>query len=409
MKYFPGNFLMVICLAVLLSLAGPAMTAGAVTAEGLGLDMADLAALDPTIIHDIKYATTDNFTGKILYPSARCLLREPVAYRLLQAQRLLRSQGLGLKVFDCYRSVEVQKKMWAVVPDSNYVANPAVGGSRHNRGASVDVGLVDAVGRELLMPSAFDEFSERSHLDYWSASAESLKNRQILQAVMKQAGFSPVMTEWWHFDAPDWRNYSLSNVDPQLIPSGAAQVLAVAEPLPGSAESSLWGFEKIPAGWRQVWGPIPVSLGRAGIAAMGRKREGDGMTPRGVFGLGLVFGYAETIDSRMPYRQATVEDVWVDDPSSPRYNQWLKGVPTAESHEKMRRNDHLYRLGVVINYNTDPIVAGFGSAIFLHIWKAPGQSTAGCVAMAEPELQKIVAWLDPAKSPQIILGYPGEQ
>jgi L,D-peptidoglycan transpeptidase YkuD (ErfK/YbiS/YcfS/YnhG family) len=174
-------------------------------------------------------------------------------------------------------------------------------------------------------------------------------------------------------------------------------------------DSLLRGYEKTPSGWRQVWGPIPVTLGRAGIAAFDQKREGDGMTPRGVFGLGLVFGHAETVDSRMPYRQATPEDAWIDDPASPRYNQWVKGIPAAESHEKMRRADQLYRLGIVVGYNTEPIVAGLGSAIFVHIWKGPGQSTAGCIAMAEPELQKIVAWLDPAMSPQIILGTAGEK
>jgi D-alanyl-D-alanine dipeptidase len=336
-------------------------------------------------------------------------LRETVAYKLLQAQRLLRAQGLSLKVFDCYRPVEVQKKMWTIFPDSNYVANPAVGGSRHNRAASVDVGLVDPAGRELTMPSAFDEFSDRSHLDYLAAPDEALRNRQVLQDAMRKAGFSPVMTEWWHFDATDWRDYSPADVDVRLVPNGSSQILAVQEPKTGSVESILWGFEKTATGWRQVWGPVPVTVGRSGIADFDNKREGDGMTPRGVYGLGLVFGYAETVDSRMPYRQATSQDVWIDEPTSPRYNQWVKGIPTTESHEKMRREDQLYRLGIVINYNTDPVVAGHGSAIFLHIWKEPGKPTAGCVGMAELDLQKIVSWLDPAKSPQIILGYPGEK
>ena len=131
------------------------------------------------------------------------------------------------------------------------------------------------------------------------------------------------------------------------------------------------------------------------------------MSPRGVFPLKLVFGYAETVNTRMPYRQATVEDAWIDEPSSPRYNQWVRGIPDKESHEKMRREDHLYRLGVVVGYNTDPVVAGLGSAIFLHIWKGPGQPTAGCVAMAESDLERIVAWLDPVRKPQIILGHAG--
>ena len=407
MKYFPGNIVCRLLLAFVLLLAA-VTPAQAVTPERLGLGLVDVKALDSAIIIDLKYATTDNFTGQVLYPSTRCLLRESVAWRLLQVQRDLQSQGLGLKVFDGYRPLTVQRKMWSIVPDENYVANPATG-SRHNRGASVDVGLVDSAGRELPMPSKFDEFSERSHLDFEDAPADTLRNRQILQTAMRKGGFLPVTTEWWHFDAPDWRDFVVADADPRLVPGPAAeQVLAVAEPAPGQVASVLWGLEKTPQGWRNVLGPIPVVLGRSGIAAFEQKREGDGKTPRGVFGLGPVFGYAATALTRMPYRQATAEDVWIDEPSSPRYNQWVKGIPAKESHEKMRRTDGLYQLGIVIGYNTDPVVPGRGSAIFLHVWKGAGQSTSGCVAMALPDLERVVAWLDPARQPRIILGYQGE-
>ena len=406
MKYFPGKVgrvLWVVCVLLVFSCAAQAMAP-----EQLGLGLTDVAQIDSSIVHDLKYATPDNFTGQILYPSARCLLREPVAYRLFQAQRNLRAQGLGLKVFDCYRPIEVQRKMWKIYPDPNFVADPA-SGSRHNRGTSVDVGLVDAAGRELPMPSGFDEFSERSHLAFMTASPEALRNRQILQDTMRQVGFSPVTTEWWHFDSPDWRDYQLSDADSRLVPPpDATQILAVANPGLGSVDSVMWGFEKTPHGWKTVLGPIRVAVGRAGIAAFDRKREGDGMTPRGVFSLGPVFGYAATAETKMPYRQATAEDAWVDDSASVRYNRWVKGIPLRESHEKMRRADGLYQLGAVVGYNTDPVVAGRGSAIFLHVWKGPGQSTSGCVAMALPDLERIVSWLDPAGKPQIILGYQGE-
>ena len=407
MKYFPGNIVRQLLLVFVMLLAAM-LPAQAVTPEQLGLGLVDVAALDASIISDLKYATTNNFTGQALYPSSRCLLREPVADRLLQVQRSLRSQGLGLKVFDYYRPLAVQRKMWSIVPDENYVANPATG-SRHNRGASVDVGLVDSVGRELSMPSTFDEFSERSHLDFAAAPAETLRNRRILQEAMRKGGFLPVTTEWWHFDSPDWRNYALADADSRLIPGPATeQVLVVAEPGSGQVASVLWGLEKTPQGWRNVLGPIPVVLGRSGIAAFEQKREGDGYTPRGVFGLGPVFGYAATASTRMPYRQATAEDAWVDEPASPRYNQWVKGIPAKESHEKMRRADGLYQLGVVVGYNTDPVIAGRGSAIFMHVWKGPGQSTSGCVAMALPELERVVGWLDPVRQPRIIIGVRGE-
>jgi len=407
MNYFLGNIARRLLLVFVMLLA-TALPAQAVTPEQLGLGLVDVAALDASILSDLKYATTDNFTGQVLYPSSRCLLREPVAWRLLQVQRDLRSQGLGLKVFDCYRPLAVQRKMWSIVPDENYVANPA-SGSRHNRGASVDVGLVDSAGRELPMPSTFDEFSERSHLDYKDAPAEPLRNRRILQEAMRKVGFLPVTTEWWHFDSPDWRNYALADADSRLIPGPATeQVLAVAEPGPGQVASVMWGLEKTPQGWRKVFGPVPVVLGRSGIAAFEQKREGDGYTPRGVFGLGPVFGYDATASTRMPYRQATAEDAWIDEPTSPRYNQWVKGIPAKESHEKMRRADGLYQLGVVVGYNTDPVIAGRGSAIFLHVWKGPGQATSGCVAMALSDLEQVVGWLDPVRQPRIIIGVRGE-
>ena len=407
MKYFPGKVARCLLLTMMIWLAG-ILSVQAIPPVELGLGLTDAAAMDSSIVLDIKYATADNFTGQILYPSARCLLREPVAARLLRVQSSLRLKGLGLKVFDCYRPIEVQRKMWRIYPNENYVANPA-SGSRHNRGTSVDVGLVDAKGNELPMPSKFDEFSERSHLDYMAASSEEIRNRDALQAAMRQEGFSPVTTEWWHFDSPDWREYGMANADIRLVPDPhAVQVLAVAEPAAGSTASVLWGFEKTPQGWKTVLGPIPVVVGRAGIAAFDQKREGDGMTPRGVFSLGPVFGYAASANTRMPYRQATADDVWIDEPSSPRYNQWVKGIPAKESHEKMRRDDELYQLGVVVGYNTDPVVAGRGSAIFLHVWRSPEKATSGCVAMNLADLEQIVAWLDPAKNPRIILGYLGE-
>lgn len=125
LKWFIPVFLM---LCVLL----PSPGVLAVSAEELGLGLVDVGVLDPSVARDIKYATADNFTGQVLYPSSRCLLREDVAERLLLAQRKLKGQGMGLKVFDCYRPVAVQKKMWAVFPDENYVANPASGSLKND-------------------------------------------------------------------------------------------------------------------------------------------------------------------------------------------------------------------------------------------------------------------------------------
>lgn len=168
--------------------------------------LVDLARVDPRIVLDLRYATENNFLGRKLYPVARCLLRESVAHRLRRVQDDLEAQGLGLKVFDGYRPLSVQKKMWEVMPDPTYVADPAKG-SRHNRGAAVDLTLVDAAGNELPMPSEFDEFTERAHRDYAGGTDEQRRNRRILQDAMERHGFTGLDSEWWHFDAPGWTSY----------------------------------------------------------------------------------------------------------------------------------------------------------------------------------------------------------
>src|SRR5262245_10996887 len=157
----------------------------------------------------MRYATANNFTKQVLYPVAdECLLCEPAARRLAKVQKNLEKKGLGLKVWDCYRPVSVQKKLWDIVPDERYVANPK-SGSRHNRGASVDLTLVDAKGKELPMPTAFDEFSEKAHRSYMDLPAEAVRNRQTLQEAMEAEGFVGLPTGWWHFDDPSWSQFAL--------------------------------------------------------------------------------------------------------------------------------------------------------------------------------------------------------
>ncbi|MBI3558271.1 MAG: M15 family metallopeptidase [Deltaproteobacteria bacterium] len=175
------------------------------------------AALDPTFAVEIRYATTNNFTGKVVYPAARCLLRKEVAQSLARVQRKLSREGLGLKLWDCYRPFSVQKQFWALVPDERYVARPIekdgkpIAGSKHNRGAAVDLTLLDAQGQELEMPSGYDDFSERAHRDYAGASPSARANMKTLEAAMAREGFVPYPTEWWHFDALNWQGYGLSD------------------------------------------------------------------------------------------------------------------------------------------------------------------------------------------------------
>jgi beta-N-acetylhexosaminidase/D-alanyl-D-alanine dipeptidase len=165
----------------------------------------------------MRYASTRNFTKKVVYPVARCLLRRAVAEKLAAVQRDLESRGMGLKLWDCYRPISVQKAFWKLVPDPRYVApveekdGKVVSGSKHNRGAAVDLTLVDSSGDELAMPTDHDDFSRRAHRDYTGGSTASRRNRAVLARAMTRRGFTGIPTEWWHFDGPGWRRFPLSN------------------------------------------------------------------------------------------------------------------------------------------------------------------------------------------------------
>ncbi len=159
--------------------------------------------------------------------------------------------------------------------------------------------------------------------------------------------------------------------------------------------------------WQIVLPEFAGSIGEKGFAPIGDKREGDGKSPSGIFPLGIAFGYDPSVATKMPYRQATEDDFWADDANSEDYNQWVKGKPNAASREKMRRDDDQYKYGVVIEYNTNPIMKGNGSAIFLHVWK-DGGPTLGCVSMPEEMVLRILGWLDSAKKPLIIMGNESE-
>ena len=134
-----------------------------------------------------------------------------MAERLVQAHRSLRARGLGIKVLDAYRPLSAQKEMFRVFPHPGFVADPAKG-SNHNRAAAVDVTLVDLDGNELPMPSAYDEFTERSHVNYAGGTDEARENRRILQAAMREQGFHALETEWWHFDDPEAERYIILDV-----------------------------------------------------------------------------------------------------------------------------------------------------------------------------------------------------
>ena len=176
--------------------------------EKRGAELVDIRTIDSTIVLDIRYATENNFTHHKLYPVARCMLRRVAAESLGAVQKELRVRGLGLKIYDGYRPLSIQKKLWAAVPDDRYVADPSKG-SRHNRGAAVDLTVVDSLGRELPMPTPFDDFTEKAHCDYTDLPDTVLRNRSLLEDVMVRHGFLLMRTEWWHFDFQHWGTFKI--------------------------------------------------------------------------------------------------------------------------------------------------------------------------------------------------------
>lgn len=174
-------------------------------------DLVDIQSINPKILVDIRYATKNNFTGRPVYPRAKCYLRRKVALKLDLIQKRLEKIGLGLKIFDGYRPISVQKIFWDYCPDSRFVAPPEVG-SRHNRGSAVDLTLVDTQGNELKMPTEFDEFTSRAHRDYNRLPKEVICNRALLENAMVEQGFIPQPTEWWHFDDAEGETYPIEDI-----------------------------------------------------------------------------------------------------------------------------------------------------------------------------------------------------
>ncbi len=168
-----------------------------------------LNKIDSSIVQDVRYATKNNFTGKILYPSDEVLIRKVVGEALSQANTYLKENyNYRIKIFDGFRPLSVQKIMWKILPDDRYVANPATG-SKHNRGAAVDVTIIDSTGEQLDMGTEYDNFTDKAHYAYPNLSEEVKANRKLLKDVMKRFGFDGITSEWWHFDYKDWKQYPI--------------------------------------------------------------------------------------------------------------------------------------------------------------------------------------------------------
>ena len=162
-------------------------------------DFVRLKDLSPDFVYELKYATPDNFLKQAVYDCGECYLRKSTAEALVKANEAFKQLGYRIKLFDCYRPLSVQKKMWKILPGTHYVANPAKG-SKHNRGAAVDLTLVDAKGKELNMGTPFDFFGKEAHHTYTQHSKEVLENRKLLKETLDKYNFKSIYSEWWHYE-----------------------------------------------------------------------------------------------------------------------------------------------------------------------------------------------------------------
>jgi zinc D-Ala-D-Ala dipeptidase len=178
-----------------------------------GFEMVDLKTMLPGCQFDIRYASLNNFLGKKLYPPVKTTYcRSRAAISLAAIQTALKEKGLGLKIFDAYRPYAATKKIWALVKDARYAADPAKG-SNHNRGVAVDLTIVNlASGTELNMGTGFDNFSDSAHHNFLSFPDSIVQNRLLLKSVMAAHGFEIFETEWWHYTLPNAKEYDLMDL-----------------------------------------------------------------------------------------------------------------------------------------------------------------------------------------------------
>lgn len=449
-----------LCTLLYLSLIMPCLA----SAEPRPEHMVYLRTVDPSIAQDIRYAGAHNFTGHPLdgYTAPECLLSLEAAKALARVQTTLRSEGYGLKVFDCYRPSRAVADMgrFATEPGDplkgefyprldkkdfwrlGYVARV----SNHSKGGTVDLTLTgpDALPADTWTPSTkpvdctapygqrwhdgaldmgtgFDCFDEPAHTDNPTITALARKNRQILGRAMAKQGFVGYSKEWWHFTYT--RDDTLKNVmDFPITPLASSGVLDTSNQLivvtsknwtdiQGTAQR----YVRQGNSFQKYQAAFPVVLGKSGLA-WGKgltqvdqrdgpvKREGDGKAPAGIFKLGTAFGYDSSADTKLPYLALTPTTECVDDSQSQRYNELVDGVTTPKdwnSSEHMRSMDELYRKGIFIEHNT-PASPASGSCIFLHIWRGPTSPTLGCTAMDQADISRLFSWLDPRQSPLLI-------
>lgn len=170
----------------------------------------NLKEFSEDFVYDLKYATDDNFLKAIVYDCAECFFRVSAVKALIVANQEFITNGYKIKFFDCYRPHDVQKKMWKIMPNRIYVADPAKG-SVHNKGGAADITLVDMEGNELDMGTSFDYFGREAHHAYQGHSTEVLENRKLLKETMEKHGFGSITSDWWHYNHKGTLGYKVAN------------------------------------------------------------------------------------------------------------------------------------------------------------------------------------------------------
>ncbi|STY29267.1 Uncharacterized protein conserved in bacteria [Legionella wadsworthii] len=189
-----------------------------------------------------------------------------------------------------------------------------------------------------------------------------------------------------------------SVTSPNAIPDSATQLIIVK--LVKGFNAELTACKKQGQSWKKVWNSFPSVVGESGIAPVGEKKEGDMRTPAGLYPLGDAFG-TKPLALKMDFKYITPEDKYIDDIAHSEYNTWVKGKTSAKNYESMFID--VYKMGIIVNYNMNPVIPGAGSAIFIHLWRSYHTGTYGCIALKEAHLAKLLHWLDKQQNPHILI------
>jgi L,D-peptidoglycan transpeptidase YkuD (ErfK/YbiS/YcfS/YnhG family) len=209
------------------------------------------------------------------------------------------------------------------------------------------------------------------------------------------------------------------------LPGDCRQCVVGVAPDWDSSDAKVSIWEKRGGDWERTAGPWAARLGKKGLVwglglhpapeGVATKREGDGRAPAGVFKIGAAWGYEADVERNptLPYARITPNDLWVEDPVSADYNRHVRlaraPVTAWEKKQQMKQGDSAHALKLFIAHNAEPVVPGAGSAIFFHIWRAGGaKASAGCTVVAEENLRRLIAAIDPAKNPVYVLLPAGE-